>query len=165
MKFDLQWTRNESKVLVLFLSWIWIERLLATPTFTPRMCLESKIPRWKTEVVWWDFHGGRTSRDADSHVLKMKNNPCYYSRCKMTVFEEKCLASEPFVKEHVDVNVHLPQMFTELLLNKLFVPYLFSVMVNVFSLDYFFSIWGPETETIWPVIRPQAEFAKTRQVS
>lgn len=54
--------------------------------------------------------------------VKMKNNSCFHSRCKMTVFEEKCLASEPFVKEHVDVNVHLPQMFTELLLNKLFVP-------------------------------------------
>lgn len=72
----------------------------------------------------------------------------------MTVFEEKCLASEPFVKEHVDVNVHLPQMFTELLLNKLFVPYLFPVMVNVLSLDYFFYIWGPETKTSRPVIRP-----------
>lgn len=40
--------------------------------------------------------------------------------------------SEPYVKEHVDVNVNLPQMFTELLLNKLFVPYLFSVIVNIF---------------------------------
>lgn len=74
-------------------------------------------------------------RDTDSRVLEMKNNPCYYSRCKTTVFKEKCLASKPFVKEHVDVNVHLPQMFTELLLNKLFVPYLFSVMVRVFFLD------------------------------
>lgn len=62
---------------------------------------------------------------------------CYFSRCKITVFEEKRLASEPFVKEHVDVNVHLPQMFTELLLNKLFVPYLFSVMVSVFLFGWF----------------------------
>lgn len=56
--------------------------------------------------------------------VRNKEPPCYFSRCQTTVFEEKCLASEPFVKEHVDVNVHLPQMFTELLLNKLFVPYL-----------------------------------------
>lgn len=40
--------------------------------------------------------------------------------------------SEPFVKEHVDVNVHLPQMVSELFLNKLFVPHTFSVMVGVF---------------------------------
>lgn len=61
----------------------------------------------------------------------------------MTVFEEKCLASEPFVKEHVDVNVHLPQMFTELLLNKLFVPYLFSVLVSVFFVDSLLIILSP----------------------
>lgn len=90
--------------------------------------------------MWWDFHGVPASRDTDSHVLKMKNNPCFYSRCKTTVFEEKCLASEPFVKEHVDVNVHLPQMFTELLLNKLFVPYPFSVLVSVFFVDSLLTI-------------------------
>lgn len=38
---------------------------------------------------------------------------------KRAVFKEKCLVSGPFVREHVDVNVHLPQMVTELLLNKL----------------------------------------------
>lgn len=31
--------------------------------------------------------------------------------------------SGPFVGEHVDVNVYLPQMVTELFLNKLFVPH------------------------------------------
>lgn len=51
----------------------------------------------------------------------------------MIVFEEKCLLSEPFVEEHVDVNVDLPQMFTELLLNKHFVPYLYLLLV----LEYF----------------------------
>lgn len=51
----------------------------------------------------------------------------------MIVFEEKGLLSEPFVEEHVDVNVDLPQMFTELLLNKYFVPYLYFLLV----LEYF----------------------------
>lgn len=47
----------------------------------------------------------------------------------MIVFEEKCLVSEPFVAEHVDVNVYLPQMFIEMLFNKHFVPHRYLLFV------------------------------------
>lgn len=48
--------------------------------------------------------------------------------CCKTSLERSAFAS-PFVKEHVDVNVHLPQMFTEQLLNKLFCT--ITVMVSI----------------------------------
>lgn len=135
----MEWTRNETKVIFFCPENGWRD---VGSSFYQWMYLESKTFWWEMmKIIWWTYHLHK-----QEHT---QNNPCDYSHCKMIVFEEKGLLSEPFVEEHVDVNVDLPQMFTELLLNKYFVPYLYLLLV----LEYF-GVWSNVANWFqWKVVK------------
>lgn len=119
--------------LLFFLSWIMDQETffwLFDFSRRGRARLESNISRWRTEAVWWDSRGTPPSGDT---CRTWKISPALTSAVNWLSLKRSALRLDLLFLGHVDVNVHLPQMFTELSLNKLFVPHLQFVLVLHFD--------------------------------
>lgn len=89
--------RNDSNVIVIFsvLNYGSRDFFLAVRLFTPRT-RPPGVKHFQMEnrgcVVGLSWNPSERG-----HVSDMKDQPCFDFSCELTVFEEKCLASGPFV--------------------------------------------------------------------
>lgn len=98
---------KKSKTVVLFLSWNMDWEIYGYSNFNtvdvPGIQKKKKSPPMENRGCVMGFswrtyeQGHRLPRVENEKKNPKKKTTCFYSSCTMTVFEEKCLASEPFV--------------------------------------------------------------------